>query len=322
MPGRLAHNYLAGQRVRYIAPLRLFVILSLLTFFVGKATMDLVPTEGDAPGGTDAGARMMSGPSDERDAPFAAATDADQVMAVRQQRLEELVQGREDPFGRYVIPIVQPTVRMEVDAAARRRLATLGTPEAQVVQAFARADAQAAELSGAAGSAAAKPTKDRDEGWLHRYLSRKSERVSRNMQLFSKDPAELLRLFLGALPGALFVLVPLFALFLKLVYFRSDRGYLEHLVIALYSHAALLVGLLVIFLTTGISQWLPWSTLPSNVIGTVIALGLPLYLLLMQKRVYGQGWLKTLIKYLVIGLVYSQLLGLAIAYAFVAGLSS
>lgn len=36
VPGRLALQYLAGHRVRYIAPLRLFVILSLLTFFVGK----------------------------------------------------------------------------------------------------------------------------------------------------------------------------------------------------------------------------------------------------------------------------------------------
>ena len=35
-PGRVALEYLAGHRVRYIAPLRLFVILSLLTFFVGK----------------------------------------------------------------------------------------------------------------------------------------------------------------------------------------------------------------------------------------------------------------------------------------------
>ena len=38
-PGRVAINYLAGHRARYIAPLRLFVILSLLTFFIGAATM-------------------------------------------------------------------------------------------------------------------------------------------------------------------------------------------------------------------------------------------------------------------------------------------
>ena len=38
-PGRVALEYLAGHRMRYIAPLRLFVILSLITFFVGKLTV-------------------------------------------------------------------------------------------------------------------------------------------------------------------------------------------------------------------------------------------------------------------------------------------
>ena len=44
-PGRVALEYLAGHRVRYIPPLRLFVILSLLTFFVGKL---VVHAEGPA----------------------------------------------------------------------------------------------------------------------------------------------------------------------------------------------------------------------------------------------------------------------------------
>src|SRR5690554_5786240 len=34
VPGRVAVNYLAGHRARYIAPHRLFVVLSVLTFFV------------------------------------------------------------------------------------------------------------------------------------------------------------------------------------------------------------------------------------------------------------------------------------------------
>ena len=48
VPGRVAVNYLAGQRVRYVPPLRLFVILSLLTFFVGRVAFD-GPTEVNVP---------------------------------------------------------------------------------------------------------------------------------------------------------------------------------------------------------------------------------------------------------------------------------
>src|SRR5690606_35965570 len=38
-PGRVAINYLAGHRARYIAPLRLFVVLSVLTFFIGAVSV-------------------------------------------------------------------------------------------------------------------------------------------------------------------------------------------------------------------------------------------------------------------------------------------
>jgi hypothetical protein len=36
VPGRIALNYLKGRRVGYVQPLRLFVILTLFTFFIGK----------------------------------------------------------------------------------------------------------------------------------------------------------------------------------------------------------------------------------------------------------------------------------------------
>lgn len=36
VPGRITQNYLKGRRVGYVQPLRLFVILTLFTFFIGK----------------------------------------------------------------------------------------------------------------------------------------------------------------------------------------------------------------------------------------------------------------------------------------------
>ena len=47
---------------------------------------------------------------------------------------------------------------------------------------------------------------------------------------------------------------------------------------------------------------------------------MPLYLLLMQKRVYGQGWLMTLLKFAVIGVCYSILLSLGAAFTTVSSL--
>jgi hypothetical protein len=143
--------------------------------------------------------------------------------------------------------------------------------------------------------------------------------------VIERDPDVFIRLFLGALPGALFLLVPLFALLLKLVYVRSARGYLEHLVVALYSHAFMLAALLLVFLLIGLQTWIatPVAAVLASIASSAIVLLLtPLYLLLMQKRVYGQGWFKTLAKYGLLGLCYGFLLSLGMVYAVFAGLSS
>ena len=61
------------------------------------------------------------------------------------------------------------------------------------------------------------------------------------------------------------------------------------------------------------------STLLGWCIGLLIA-WMPLYLLLMQKRVYAQGWPMTLLKYFVLGTIYMTLLGFAITGAALASL--
>ena len=47
---------------------------------------------------------------------------------------------------------------------------------------------------------------------------------------------------------------------------------------------------------------------------------MPLYLLLMQKRVYAQGWTMTLLKYCVLGICYVVLLSLGVAFTMLVSL--
>lgn len=49
---------------------------------------------------------------------------------------------------------------------------------------------------------------------------------------------------------------------------------------------------------------------------------MPVYLLLMQKRVYGQGWWLTLLKYLVVGTIYFMMLLVATMLVFLARLTA
>lgn len=129
---------------------------------------------------------------------------------------------------------------------------------------------------------------------------------------------------MGAAPSALFLLVPVFALLLRIAYLFTGRVYLEHLVVALYSHIFLLIMLTLAFVLSAANSWVA-STAGSLVLracSAAVMVWMPLYLLLMQKRVYGQAWWLTLLKYLVVGTIYFMMLLVATMLVFLARLSA
>ncbi|MBC8143887.1 MAG: DUF3667 domain-containing protein, partial [Armatimonadetes bacterium] len=92
---------------------------------------------------------------------------------------------------------------------------------------------------------AEKPSAERDTPLKH-YLT---ERLIR----FTDDPADSARnLFGTALPLLLLIQLPLFAVWMRLIYFRQKRLYVEHLVFLLHTHTFffLLTGLL-LFISFG-----------------------------------------------------------------------
>lgn len=313
VPGRVAADYLAGHRVRYIAPLRLFVILSVLTFFVGRSTLHIDPYADGSSNGESGRTVLFSGVDP---AIYASAVDLEEVMAIRKAQLDQLSSAGEDQVSGIIMSTMETTMRRELDEGARRRMAALGIEPARIQSALATV------ASPVPSETAAKSSPNARGSWFVSWLKRRAERVSTNIENIADDPDEFIRLFLGALPGTLFVVVPLFAVFLKLMYLRSGRGYLEHLVVALYSHAVLLVALLGAFLLVGLAAWLPILEPAIGLARLVLAILVPLYLLCMQKRVYGQRWRFTGLKFLAIGAVYSVLLVLAVFYALLSGLSS
>jgi hypothetical protein len=322
VPGRLAVAYLAGHRVRYVAPLRLFIILSLMTFFVGRLTLHFDPGDSVKIDTATPRSGVVVGETRLDEDPFAGAKSAAEVLARHAKILREI--DAENPGTGLFLSTILDVAKDEIDAQAWARMEALGATPAQL-QALDAARRASVPAAGASPAATADAIVTGD-GVVQRWLRGRIERIQENAPRIRDNPDELIRSFLGALPGALFVLVPLFALCLKLLYLRSGRGYLEHLVVALYSHAFMLAALLLVFLLMG-AQAIPglpvWAANTVGVVASVVlSLCVPLYLLRMQKRVYAQGWVKTLTKYVTLGLVYSFLLTLTIVYAVLAGLSS
>ena len=133
-----------------------------------------------------------------------------------------------------------------------------------------------------------------------RKLERQS-RFSHSLVKAISDENLFIKSFYKNISYALFILMPAFALILRLLYIRRKRYYIEHLVFALNMHSfALLVFSVLIVLK---------MVFPSGrELFNILLVLLPVYLGSGMKRFYGQAWFKTITKELVLSLVYTILL--------------
>lgn len=328
VPGRVAQRYIAGHRMRYVAPLRLFFVLSVLTFFVaqsvvhfGKGTVNLGPTDV-------AMAPARAGPA------FADARTVEAVIASRDAQIADI---REAQKALSAVPMADVGLRKSIDvieqgAQARIRAirgGALPPPVPSIVEVDdddELFDSNAKSAENPVGLTIGKKPWHIErnpvvfKGWP-RFTRWFNERVAvavRNAPRIQSDPDLLKTALLKSIPAALLMLVPVFALLLKLVYMRRGRLYLEHLTVALYSHAFLCIGVLGICVLTWLQNATSIGAL-DTVLGMLKGLlwtWLPVYLLLTQKRVYAQGWWRTTSKFAVLGTVYALLLTFAVVPLF------
>lgn len=112
--------------------------------------------------------------------------------------------------------------------------------------------------------------------------------MARALKLQLQNGKGIINTFLRVTSYTLFIFLPVFALFLKLIYIRRKRLYIEHFIFSLhfFSFFFLMVVLYILIfrLITHIPLW------------PVLVLGL-LYLLIAMKNMYRQSWGKTLLKW-------------------------
>jgi hypothetical protein len=383
-PAFLTREYFSGRRVRYVSPVRLFVTLAIVTFFVAQLMLSFGDNNFNIVGGKGV-----------NDASFSQVETVDEVNRQRDEALADLAGARKQD-GKGVpgldagLGIAEKAIRNSADARIRvlERRAAREEKRAERAAADAESGAKAAGAASAAGkvdaasagstaaradarepvespageasAAATKPDADQEPGsdkdqrkgndndndndhdnelsfngtpwdpktnpltvswwpdFANRWLNAQVGRAKTNIQRLRTDQEFLKDTFLGAVPSTLFVLLPLFALMLKVLYLFKRRLYMEHLLVALHSHAFLCLALLLVFATMALQRWLAPGTGALhglfNLVEGLLWAWMPLYLLLMQKRIYGQGWTMTLMKYSLLGFCYVMLLSFGAAF--------
>ena len=138
--------------------------------------------------------------------------------------------------------------------------------------------------------------------WWGKFFNEKVEERSRYLNEMDSRTRDrlLLDTFLQSVSKVMFLLMPVFALFLKGVYWRRDALYVDHLIFALHLHSFLFAkysALIWIHKALG-SYW------PAPLTVFIILIGSPAYLWLAQKRVYRQSFWKTSFKFSFLSALY------------------
>jgi hypothetical protein len=140
--------------------------------------------------------------------------------------------------------------------------------------------------------------------WVERQLVYKNLEIK---EKYGSDPkvvlAALLNRFMHSLPQMLFVLLPLFALILKLIYIRRKQFYyVDHIIFTIHLYVFIFLVMLVTFGISKMRSLLHWDWL--SFLSGIFVLSMFFYFYKALRNFYKQRRAKTIIKYLILLLLF------------------
>jgi hypothetical protein len=310
-PWKLTNQFLAGHRVRYVHPLRLYLLASILFFFAATYAiksahfqpLELSPTTR---------AEIRSELQSENVAPevqdkIEQALGGEPVSPKKRAALEEQLKNENLP--KVARDAIQqrlehgdpsPNVRAKLNDALKDLTPDVRT---KVEESLKKAQDKAVIFEPDENE------KPNDLGkWFEARAKEKMGEHGTKMGLFIST-------LVSNLPYMMLCCIPLFALVLKVLYLRRHIFYIDHLIYALHIHTFAYVGIVLIVLATiGLNR-----IVPGPVAGWIIALLWLTFLVeifLSIRRVYRQGRFISILKFLFGGFVYLIVLVAALATTF------
>ncbi|MEM7297472.1 MAG: DUF3667 domain-containing protein [Bacteroidota bacterium] len=128
--------------------------------------------------------------------------------------------------------------------------------------------------------------------------------LEKTIQVENSEEAEFLDWFFSVwFPRLFFLLLPLFALFLFILFRKPGRFYLTHFIFSVHIHAFVFALLTIMVIL--IDYIFPSSVFLSQWSLVITILLIEVYLFVSLHRVYEQKWFTTLFKLIVINVMYS-----------------
>ncbi|XQW84160.1 DUF3667 domain-containing protein [Thalassotalea piscium] len=340
-PGFLTKEYIAGRRVHYVPPLRLYLFISIIFFLSLKFFIDNGFTQANEEKG------KVTTTTQQIDKALVALNTlpngaSEELLAKITENKAQLNQYKDLLSENQDKEVIQATIDLaKLELIKINTSSGLSTTEQKKYDELKEYIRQFNANNTEAETQAKKEKKrisisnNADGSFSIASLSEKNNKIlqakadeleTKANELLTTSPEKLIREVVSKLPQIMFVVLPLFALLLKVIYLFSNRLYMEHLTVALHSHSFIFLAILIIEIIdipldalTNSSGWV------TNILQTLkfcLLCWIPIYLFAMQKRVYKQGYVITFIKYFLVGILYILLLTTAAVVAFVWGLLS
>jgi len=143
-----------------------------------------------------------------------------------------------------------------------------------------------------------KLSKENKAGYFERIFTVRMLKINMKGQEGRKELIkELTETFLHNIPKTLFFLLPLFALFLKMLYFRKKQFYyVDHAILSLHYFSLIFILLIV-------SKYILDAIFGTAIFTSLAFIWISVYMLIAMKRLYGESWRRTILKFVTLGVL-------------------
>lgn len=302
-PGKLTVEYVAGKRASFLHPIKLYIFISIvffITVFSGNKKKEKAT---------------------ENNAVITEKLKNDTLSSNSVKEVEQILEyiplskSKKDSILKEVRKDIKENGSAFVDIGSSRKAFTNIGYSKKIKKRSNKLMSDEKSVEEYEKKQRALPKEQRDN-FIENYFTKKSIEFNKYPDPSAKFGEDMIKY----IPKMMFLLLPLFALILKLVYIRKHRYYYEHLIYSFHTHSAIFLSFIIVYL-------LKWATgFVFDISGWIEFAGLiyvTWYIYRSLRTFYGSTRWVTVLKFFFLNFCYSILLTLCfiaiIAISFIGG---